>query len=157
MKTNGFFHSNDTTTGITRAILTEPFTEFEAGVYNQFYTAVQTGKMDAEKGKNLLEYFDLIYTSRKVCQKVYPWMTHKEISQATYDDMNIRMRENENSPYITKIFPLEEYKVTREESIKRTQTTKIKALLTDPLSYFANQSELEHDVEKIPVKIWDDC
>ena len=84
-------------------------------------------------------------------------MTHKEISQATYDDMNIRMRENENSPYITKIFPLEEYKVTREESIKRTQTTKIKALLTDPLSYFANQSELEHDVEKIPVKIWDDC
>lgn len=142
---------------VQRALLTEPFTEFEAGVYNQFYTAVQTGKMDAEKGKNLLEYFDLIYTSRKVCQKVYPWMTHKEISQATYDDMNIRMRENENSPYITKIFPLEEYKVTREESIKRTQTTKIKALLTDPLSYFANQSELEHDVEKIPVKIWDDC
>lgn len=64
--------------------------------------------------------------------KGLPRMTHKEISQATYDDMNIRMRENENSPYITKIFPLEEYKVTREESIKRTQTTEDKGIAYRP-------------------------
>lgn len=69
--------------------------------------------------------------------------------------MNIQLRKTEDSPYIFTLYPLEEYKVTREESIKRTQTTKIQTLLTDPLSYFSNLSSLEASVEETPLKIWD--
>ena len=138
-----------------RGMRAEPFTEKEAAVYDRVYTELRTGKIDLKQGNELLTYFDSVYTARKVCQKIYPWMTFEEMVEAVYDDMNIQLRKTEDSPYIFTIYPLEEYKVTREESIKRTQTTKIKALLTDPLSYFSNLSSLKASIEETPLKIWD--
>lgn len=138
-----------------RGMRAEPFTEEEAAVYDRVYTEMRTGKIDLKQGNELLTYFDSVYTARKVCQKIYPWMTFEEMVEAVYDDMNIRLRKTEDSPYIFTLYPLEEYKVTREESIKRTQTTKIQALLTDPLSYFSNLSSLEASIEETPLKIWD--
>lgn len=95
---------------IQKALVTELFTQYEAGVYNNLYTQVQTGAVDIEQGNALLSYFDAIYTARKVCQKIYPWMPYDELVQAVYDDMNVQMRKTEDSPYIATIYPLEEYK-----------------------------------------------
>ena len=142
---------------IQKALVTELFTQYEAGVYNNLYTQVQTGAVDIEQGNALLSYFDAIYTARKVCQKIYPWMQYDELVQAVYDDMNVQMRKTEDSPYIVTIYPLEEYKRTIRASQRRLTAIKLAALIKDPLPYFANQSELEHDVVKIPVKIWEKC
>ncbi len=144
---------------IVKGYFNEPFTKDEALNYDIFYTMLKTGGYfngyDEEKVKALLKYFNIVYTSREVCRQMFPWMSHEEITESVYDDINLNLRKTDSDTYIKVIATLEPYEVTLKESQKRVNATTTKALLKNPIAFLKGKEKCGSKIKSVPVKIWD--
>ena len=131
----------------------EPFSEKEALRYNQFFTELKTKKgrfpFTEDELKELLRYFDAVYTARQRAKKAMPWATHDDIVQAVYDDFVL------NCKGAIVIETLEPYNASFWDCWKRATGDKLAMQLIDPVAYATASRDFGKPAEKIDIKHWE--
>jgi len=140
----------------------EPFSRGEAIRYNDFYTALKTGRYEDEDQKDFLEtalrYFDAVYSARKTYKELCPFLTRKDVAELAYADLVLYFSEPDTEDgQVFLIDTLEPYTKTVDECRKMKYELIAKALIFSPSSIpkMMQAAQSKVPVENIPVKAWD--